>query len=355
MPASLLLPKPNLPAALSAPGMGWGILGPGWIASQFARSLNNLTVSKVAAVGSRSLNRSQQFAAEFGDENTRAYGSYAEVLEDPSVEVIYVAVPHSGHHALALQAINAGKHVLVEKPFALNAVQAQEMADAARAAGVFVMEAMWSRLLPVGNVIRQVLDSGMLGQILSINADFASQFEVDLNSRIYDPALGGGALLDLGIYPVALSAMVSPAREVAHAAGRMTSTGVDATFNAVINNHDGSTTSVFSSIEVTSPHRAWIAGTKATLEIGPPIYAATRLVLRGADGQLADSQEFVEHSPETGLGWEAAHVAWCISQGLTQSPLMPLEETITIARTLDEIASKLRANAAATPQAAPAG
>lgn len=340
---SLALPESVLPLPSAAPAMNWGILGPGWIASQFATSLASITASRLAAVGSRTLSRSEEFARAHGDRDTRAYGSYDQVLSDPAVDVVYIAVPHSGHAELALKAIAAGKHVLVEKPMSLNARQTAQIIEAAKAAGVFAMEAMWSRCLPAGNVISQVVKSGMLGQIITIHADFGARFEVDHSSRIYDPALGGGALLDVGIYPIALSAMVSPARQLLHASGRMAETGVDASFTAVIANADGSTATVFSSIEADSPQGAWIAGTEGSLELKRPIYAGSELVLRGSDGSIAGTQRFAEDSPATGLGWEAAHVARCIAAGMAESPIMPLHESLAIARTMDGIAAALRA------------
>lgn len=340
---NLVLPASTLPQPAAAPALNWGILGPGWIASQFAASLTAVTSSRVAAVGSRTLSRSEEFAHSYGDEQTRAYGSYEQVLDDPEVDVVYIAVPHSGHAELALKAIAAKKHVLVEKPMTLNAQQTAEVIAAAQAAGVFVMEAMWSRFLPIGNVIGQVIASGMLGQIITVQADFGAKFEVDYSSRIYDPALGGGALLDVGIYPIALANMVSPAKQLLHASGRMATTGVDASFTAVIANQDGSTATVFSSIETDSPQGAWIAGTEGTLELTRPIYAGSELVLRSSDGAIADRRSFTENSPAVGLGWEAAHVAQCIAEGLTQSPVMPLATSLAIAQLMDEIAAALRA------------
>lgn len=340
----LVLPASTLQHPRKAPALNWGILGPGWIAAEFGHSLNTLTRSRISAVGSRSFERSEQFAKRYGDSATRVYDSYTQVIEDPAVDVIYIAVPHSGHADLAMQAISAGKHVLVEKPMTLNAKQTRQVIDAGRAAGVFVMEGMWSRLLPVGNVIQQVIASGMLGRIISIHADFGAKFPEDLTSRIYDPALGGGALLDVGIYPIAFSAMVSPAKELLHASGRMTQTGVDASFTAVLANDDGSTANIFSSIETDSPQAAWIAGTEASLEVERPIYAGSKMVLRGSDGSILDTQKFTQDSPARGLGWEAAHVAWCLGEGLTESPVMPLDESLAIAVTMDQIAADLRRN-----------
>lgn len=342
MDTPFLLPNPTLPSTDSAPSLNWGILGPGWIAQLFAESMNRFTTSKVAAVGSRDLARAEEFVRTHGDAQTQAYGDYSAVINDPRVQVIYIAVPHSGHHQLALQAIAAGKHVLVEKSFALNAVQARQMADAAMTAGVFAMEAMWTRLLPSGQLIRQVLDSGLLGQIRSVQADYGKQFEVDPSSRFFDPALGGGALLDLGVYTVAFSAMVSPAEHVAHVSGRLTDTGVDATFNAILVNQDGSVSSLFNSIEVQSPNRAWIAGSAGTLEVEAPAFSTPRIVLRNAQGEVADARDFAEFDHQHGLAWEVAHVARCISEGLTQSPVIPLEETVAIARTMDQISAALR-------------
>lgn len=338
----LSLPSPSFAHPSTAPAVNWGILGPGWIATQFASSLVTLTQSRISAVGSRSQERSARFTREHGDNDTSAYGSYDQVLQDPTVDVVYIAVPHSGHADLALKAISAGKHVLVEKPLTLNSAQTQQVITAAKAAKVFVMEAMWSRLLPVGSVISQVITSGLLGQIIAVNADFGAQFAVDPTSRIYDPALGGGALLDLGIYPIAFSHMVSPAQRLLHASGRMTHSGVDASFTALLANEDGSTSSIFSSIETDSPQSAWIAGTKATLEVQRPIFASSRLTLRRSDGSIADSKDFTEHSPATGLGWEAAHVAQCLSEGLLESPVMPLHDSLAIADTMDLIAEELR-------------
>ncbi|MFJ2620324.1 Gfo/Idh/MocA family protein [Glutamicibacter sp. NPDC087344] len=342
MNSALRLPSLDLPDPRTAPPLGWGIVGPGWIASQFATSLINLTNSRVAAVGSRTEQRSADFALRFGDSQTAAYGSYAQVFSDPAVDAVYVAVPHSGHHELALAAIAAGKPVLVEKPLALNAEQAAQIAQAARDAGVFAMEALWSRALPSGRVIKEVLERGLLGEVLTVHGDFGSCVEFDPASRLFDPALGGGALLDLGVYPVALASLVSPAQQVLHASGRLAPTGVDSTVNALLLNQNGSTASIFTSVETQTPQRTWIGGTRATLEIERAIYAPAQLVLRDADGQIVDTQDFTEQSPAAGLGWEAAHVATCLAAGLLESELLPLDESVSIARTLDQIAAQLR-------------
>src|SRR5690606_451729 len=178
-------PAPRHPDPADAPALRWGVLAPGWIASNFVRAVHEHTAQRVVAVGSRTLSRAQEFASSF--EVPRAFGSYDAVLADPEVDVVYVASPHSQHREQALAAISAGKHVLVEKAFTRNAVEAREVVAAAKAAGVLVMEAMWSRYLPHTDVVRQLLDDGALGSVHRVEADFGSRAEVAEDHRLLDP------------------------------------------------------------------------------------------------------------------------------------------------------------------------
>lgn len=338
---SLALPDilPTSPTA--APALNWAILGTGYIAKQFALSLK-LTTSRVAAVGSREQTRSAAFAQDYGDAQTGAHPDFTAAINDPAVDAVYVAVPHSAHCELALEAIRAGKHVLVEKPFALDSGQAQQMVSAAREAGVFAMEAMWSRFTPAGQILRALLERGTLGKIRSVNANLGQHFPYVPGGRIHDPALGGGALLDLGIYPVALSSLVCGPPRILHAMGRITETGVDAYSTLVMENRDGSLSTLQSSIEFHSSCDAWISGEQGTLEIQAPLYSPSGFVLRELDGTIVAEQKFAETTPPQGLAWEAAHVASCLAQGLQESPLMPLYETVQIARVLEDAAALLR-------------
>ena len=189
------------PDLAAAPPLKWGILGAGWIAELFAAGVNGHTKAEIVATGSRSLERAEAFAAEHM--GGKAYGSYEELVADPDVQAIYVATPHSHHREQALLAINAGKHVLVEKAFARNEAEVQEVVDAARAKGVFVMEAMWTRFLPHVAAIRGAIARGDIGDVVSLQADHGQQ--LTHVERLMKPELAGGALLDLGVYPISFA------------------------------------------------------------------------------------------------------------------------------------------------------
>ena len=183
----------------------WGILGPGGIARAFAKDLTMISGHTIGAVGSRSLENAQKFSAVFGG---TAYGSYEELVADPTIDAVYVATPHPAHHDNVVLALNAGKPVLCEKPFSVNAKQAQSMIDAAARNKTALMEAMWARFLPHYAKVREIVDSGVLGPILSIHADHGQRLADQGIPRLIEPALAGGALLDLGIYPISFAHMI---------------------------------------------------------------------------------------------------------------------------------------------------
>ena len=212
------LPAPRRPSPSSVPSLRWGVLGTGWIASRFVASLQASTTQRVVAVGSRTQASADAFAAAFSIE--RAFSPVDALVADPDVDVVYVATPHHLHREGALLAIEAGKHVLVEKPIGLNAAEAQEISAAAAAAGVFCMEAMWTLFLPRFDVVRQVLEAGLLGDVRTVLADHGEHF--DPPHRILDPAMAGGSLLDLGTYVTTLATWaLGPATRV-QASGSMT-------------------------------------------------------------------------------------------------------------------------------------
>ena len=194
------LPPPRTPDPMLAPPLRWGVLGPGWIAERFVGSLRRSTRQQVVAVASRDPGRAAAFAARWGVD--RAYGGYQALVEDPQIDVVYVATPHNAHRPCALLAVEAGRHTLVEKPLALNAAEVQELAAAARGNGVFLMEALWMVFLPKFDVLRQVLADGLLGEVRSVLAEVGEHFGPE--HRIMRADLAGGPLLDLGTYPVAL-------------------------------------------------------------------------------------------------------------------------------------------------------
>ena len=275
MPAPQHLPPPRTADPRSGPTLRWGIMGPGWIAQRFTATLQKHTTQRVVAVGSRSQPRADEFAATWSV--PAAYGSYQELLADPDVEVVYVATPHTEHHACALAALAAGKHVLVEKPMGVNAAQAAEIAESARGAGLFAGEAMWMKFLPKFDVIRQIIDDGMLGTIHTVIADHGEHFTTD--HRIYDPTLAGGPMLDLGSYPVALAHFTFGAPESVLASGQLANPQLNGQISAILTHAGGSQASLHTTILSDTPCAAVIAGDEATLVI-PGVFYAARSVHR---------------------------------------------------------------------------
>ena len=333
---------PNLPTTLptprsadlnSAPALRWGIIAPGWIAGQFTDTLHANTQARVAAVGSSSMERARAFAARFGVE--RSYDSYEQLAADPEIDAVYVASPHSHHHEQALLALSAGKPVLVEKAFTQNAAQATEVIDAARGAGLLLMEAMWTRYLPHVDVVRQLLDDGVLGDVQTVVADHGQYFEIGPEHRLLNPDLAGGALLDLGIYPISFTSFALGAPDGIAAEGSMTDTGVDAQVSVAL--RSGTAHGLVSATQTAkTPTTATISGTAARVEIEGDFYQPQpiRLVSRDGEVRTNDRGRFVGHE---GLAFQAAHFASLLREGRTESPLLPLDETLTIMRTLDEI------------------
>lgn len=315
----------------------WGVIGGGFIASLFARDLALLPDAEIVAVGSSRGGGGDTFAKEFG--LTSNYDSYQEVVDDPNVQVVYVATPHSGHHAAAMLAIKAGKHVLVEKPLALNEREARELVEAARKANVFLMEAMWTNFLPHIIKIRELIAEGALGDLVAITAEQGLWFDpAHPEHRLYDRQLGGGALLDLGVYPVSLilSLLGEPANITAVA--DMTSTAVDSQTTVVFQNGHGAHGIATTTLHATTANRAVIAGTKARIEIDPGWMMPSDFELITRDGERTHFPNPLEGH---GLRMEAAEVGRCIREGLTESPLMTHEFSLMVMRNLDAIRAQI--------------
>jgi predicted dehydrogenase len=326
----------------------WGVVGTGGIAAKFVADLSLLPDAEVVAVGSRSQGGAEDFGERFGIE--RRHGSYAELVADPQIDAVYIATPHPFHAEHALQAIAAGKPVLVEKPFAMNACEARSVVDAARAAGVFCMEAMWTRFLPHMVRLRQLLAEGALGEILALSADQGMRFEPDPEHRLFAPELGGGALLDLGIYPFSFASMVLGVPETVRASATPAFTGVDQTTSALLTYPGGAHAVLVCTSAVGTPMRAWIAGSTGRIEIDRPWYQASSFTLTRPDGSTEryETPAGVVQPLATGdipvakgMRYEAAEVARCLREGLLESPMMPLDETVSIIGTLDEVRDQI--------------
>ncbi len=317
---------------MSAPAVRWGILGAGGIAHKLADAVDRYTASQVVAVGSRSLERSQAFADETGVPT--AYGSYEELLADPEVDVVYVATPHSHHHEHALMAIEAGKHVLCEKAFTQNAAQAREVVAAARAKGVFLMEAMWTRHLPHVHAIRELIARGELGEVLSVQADHGQA--LTHVERMWNPALAGGALLDLGVYPIAFAHDLLGVPDRITAVGRLRETGVDGQVSMVFE-YPSAQAILTTSMEVRTPNVALIAGTEGRIEVQDTFYTPTSFTLTKEDG----THLFFDGDVPNGFQYEAAEVARRIHAGDTESALLTLDQSIEIMEIMDEVRAQI--------------
>ncbi|MDR3081593.1 MAG: Gfo/Idh/MocA family oxidoreductase, partial [Streptomyces sp.] len=275
-----------------------------------------------------------------------ACGSYEELVSSPDVDVVYIASPHSAHAEHALLAIAAGKHVLVEKPLAATAAEARAIADAARAAGVFAMEAMWTRYLPQADVIRQLLDRGAIGEVRTLAADFGLPAPFDPSGRLFNPDLAGGALLDSGVYPISFASSVLGAPTLAAATGRTAETGVDTDAQLLLD-HGTATSVVATSITASLPVRAAIMGTEGRIEVHPPFITATGVSLITGNlwkGNLSESTwtDRTFTHPNAPLCYQADALARYVADGRTESPLHTLEETIAIIDVIDDATDRIR-------------
>jgi predicted dehydrogenase len=311
----------------------WGILGAGSIAATFAGDLQLLPDHELVAVGSRRLEGAADFAGRFAARH--AHGSYEDLCSDPDIDIVYVATPHPYHARHALLALAEGKHVLCEKPFTINADEAAQVVAAARAGGLFCMEAMWTRFLPHMRRVRQLLDSGALGEVRTVMADHGQRFlPPDFTSRLYAPELGGGALLDLGIYPVSFASFVMGTPTSITAVSDPAETGVDAQTSIILRYQGGAHAVLTTTLGARTPTSASVTGTQARIEIDPVWYQPTSFAVRTSSGT---AQRFEEPRIGQGLRYQAVEVGRCLRAGEVESPIMPLDETVSIMATMDEI------------------
>lgn len=314
------------------PSLRWGILGTGWIADRFAQDLKH-TDQTVVAVGSRTADKALAFARTHGV--ARSYGTYEALVNDPEVDAVYVATPHPLHHGNARMALEAGKAVLVEKPFTMDAAEAADLVALARKKSLFLMEAMWTRFLPHIHEVRRILKAGTLGRVVTVQADHGQWFAENPDHRLFAPRLGGGALLDLGIYPVSFASMVFGTPKKVTAVSDAAFTGVDGQTSVVLQYGNGAHAVLNTTLSAATPNRAAIVGTEARIEIDRTYYCPSTFSVIHRDGRVLETYR----SPYEGHGLreQALEVARCLSEGLLESPLLPLDETVAIMGTLDEV------------------
>ena len=326
------LPESRVPDSHDAPVLNWGIAGPGWIAERFVESVTAHCAQNITAVGSRSAARAADFAAKHSI--PASHGSYKELAQDPNVEIVYVATPHPQHFDAAMTAIDAGKHVLVEKPMGITGEQVRILADAARARNVFAAEALWTFFLPKFDVVTQLLENGTLGEIVSVFAEYGEHFEA--GHRIFDPALAGGPLMDLGTYPLAFATRVLGAPESVAAIGTPHPAGVNGHLSVALGFADGAQGTVNTNLYNFTPTEAVVVGTEATLRIDGPFNMPGGFTLRHKGGRELRFDEAPGAHFE-GLHFEAAAAARSIASGLTEAPQRPLEDTLRTLELADEI------------------
>jgi predicted dehydrogenase len=323
---------PRTPDPMAAPALRWGILGTGWVAERFVASLRRRTRQQVVAVGSRDGDRAVAFAARHGI--VRAHGTYGDLVTDREVDVVYVGTSHRSHLPCARLALEAGKPVLVEKPLALDAEQAREIAALAHERGLFCMEALWTLFLPRFDVVRQLLDDGAIGEVHTVLADCGERFGTD--HRIMRPELDGGPLLDLGTYPIALARWVLGDPERVLATAQRHETGVDGQIAAIMVHPGGSQAVIHTTILSETPTSATIAGTEGAITLNGPFYQPGSVVQTSPAGERRTifDEPAVAHDA---LHFQAAEAARCVAAGQLESPIRPLRESIATLAVLDEI------------------
>lgn len=314
----------------------WGIISTGGIATAFARDLSFLNNHVVKAVGSRSLQSAQEWALEFP--GCKAYGSYEELVNDPDIDAIYVATPHTSHVANTILALNAGKPVLCEKPFAVNAHEAKQMQDAAESNDVALMEAMWTRYLPHIYKVREILASGVIGKVIAVEADHGQRLADYANPRHWEPELAGGALLDLGIYPVSFAHMVLGIPQKITATASFTDKGVDAQTAAIFDYASGAQAVLSTTMTVKTSNRATISGELGRIEIDTVFYNPTSMRVVMHDGAVTDYPNTYKGH---GLREQAQYFSELVQRGEKESALLSLDETVAIMQSLDEIRKQI--------------
>jgi predicted dehydrogenase len=322
------------------------------MAAAFAKALEALPDAELVAVASRSEASARRFAERYGV--PRAYGDWARLAADPDVDIVHVATPHSAHHAAARLCLEAGKHVLCEKPFTLDAAQAADLVRLARERGLFLMEAMWTHCLPAVRRIAALVREGAIGDVRCVQADLGFVAPADPTHRLRDPAAGGGALLDVGVYPVSFAHLILGPPDHVAAWARLGPEGVDETTGVVLGHAGGAVATLTCSIVADTPGTVSVTGATGRIDLPQGLFAGTGFTLhrRGAE-----PEEFrFPASPGPDYRHEAAEAMRCLRSGATESPLVPLEGTLGVMTTLDTIRERIGVRypgEAASGQAAP--
>ncbi|MCA0251185.1 MAG: Gfo/Idh/MocA family oxidoreductase [Actinobacteria bacterium] len=312
----------------------WGIAGPGRMAAVMAADFAHVPGAELVAVGSRSAERAQAFADQFGIPRALDYDAFFAA----DIDAVYLATPHAQHTDLALAAIEAGKAVLIEKSFTISVADSIAIVEAARARGVFAMEAMWTRFLPAMIELRRMVEAGDLGEVRTIQGDLIAAREYDPADRLFNPELGGGAVYDLGVYVLAFVQQFLGEPDRVVATGGLLPNGVEGEVGMLLGWDDGRFASEAISFRVAGPGRQLVAGTQGWVDVKPRFHRAETLVWHPRGGEPREL-----HFPKRGAGYchEIEHVNQCLAEGLTESPVMPLDDTLAVQRLMAEVVRQL--------------
>jgi dihydrodiol dehydrogenase / D-xylose 1-dehydrogenase (NADP) len=315
----------------------WGILGTGRIARSFAEALSHVDDARLVAVGSRNINTATEFAHEFNVEN--ACSSYQEVCENKDIDVVYIATPHSLHKENVLMCLHAKKSVLCEKPFTINASEAETIIQLARSKNLFLMEAMWTRYIPSIVKLRELLAENVIGDIQIMLAGGAFMPEFDPDFYLFNKELGGGVLLDAGVYLISMASMLFGKPLTIKALAGMSKSGVDEHDGYLLEHDSGALASMYVSLRGQSSPDVTLIGSKGKIYLHPPVFCPSKITLN-----LYDGDETVLELPfeANGYQFQVMEVNRCIREGLTESELMPLDESLEIMRTMDEIRKQIK-------------
>ena len=314
----------------------WGIAGTGKMADAFISDFGNVPEAEMVAVGSRRAESAATFAGRYGID--RAHGSYRSLVDDPDVDVVYIATPHPQHHAIATAAIRNGKAVLVEKAFTATLAGAQDLVDLARAEGVFCMEAMWTRFLPAVVAARELIAAGEIGEVRMVQSDLGAFRVYDEADRLFARELGGGTTLDLGVYVISIAEHFLGRPSRVHVSGTTFPNGADASLGILLGYDDGRAATLLASLESETPGRAVIAGTGGSIELVPRFHHPSSIVVR-RNG--AEPETLVRRATGRGYCHEAIEVNRCLAAGLTESPVMPLDDTLAVQWAMEQVLTQL--------------
>lgn len=309
----------------------WGILATGRIAATFVEDLRLVPDACAVAVASRAIESATRFADTHGIE--RRHASWQSLAEDPDVDIVYVGTPHVAHHTAAKLMLTHGKAVLCEKPVTINAAQARDLVDTARAHGVFFAEALWTRTLPAIRRVVELVDGGEIGEVRLVAADFSRYAGVDAAHRVRNPRLGGGALLDLGVYPIGLAQLILGDPGEVRATATLTPEGVDETTGVLLSYPNGAMAAVTCGIGAEGPTTASISGTRGRIDLPPGFHSPRSLTLWQGDESRHETHAYAGN----GLRFQAVEAGRCLREGLTESPLLPLADMLSVMSVMDRV------------------